>query len=189
MVSMESGRGKVVIVEDDTQMASLYEVWLEEEYSVQIAPDCETAYELVGETVDVVLLDRQLPDGTGDDVLTHIQESGYDCPVAMVTAVEPEFDIVEMGFDDYLRKPMEREELQNVVERLLAQSEYGEDVQRLYSLATKKAMLESSYSDGRLEESEEYARLESEMAALNQSLVEKTLSFSETQVHAEIRRL
>lgn len=190
MSSKESSKSNVVIVEDDGQMARLYEVWMEEEeHSVHSAQDCETAYELIDETVDVLLLDRHLPDGSGDEVLAHVREAEYDCRVAMVTAVDPSFDIVEMGFDDYLCKPMEREELQSVVERLLAQSEYGEEVQQLYSLATKKALLESNYTDDRLEESDEYERLEGEIAALNEALLEKTLSFSDTQFHAEMSRL
>jgi CheY-like chemotaxis protein len=38
-------------------------------------------------------------------------EAADDGQVAMVTAVEPDFDIIEMGFDDYLQKPVSADDL------------------------------------------------------------------------------
>lgn len=189
MNSAERVGGKVVIVEDNKEMASLLEVWLEDDYAVEIAHDCATAYELIDGSVDVVLLDRQLPDGSGDEVLEHIRDVGYDCRVAMVSAVDPGLDIIQMGFDDYLCKPIEKQELLDIVRRLLMQSEYEEEVQRLYTLVRKKVLLEENHTDTKLECSDEYEALEAEIEALNEDLTEKAVSFSESQFHAEMQRL
>ena len=91
----------VLVVEDEPDIAALYSGFLEERYDVTVAETATEAVDRVDAAVDVVLLDRRLPDGSGDDVLEHIRESGYDCRVAMVTAVEPDFDIIDMGFDLY----------------------------------------------------------------------------------------
>jgi len=60
---------------------------------------------VIDETVDVVLLDRMMPGMSGQEVLAAIRERGLDCRVAMVTAVDADFDVIEMGFDEYLGKP------------------------------------------------------------------------------------
>lgn len=180
---------KVLIVEDDTDLANLFAVWLGETYTVQVAHDCETAYALLDQTVDVVLLDRNLPDESGDEVLAAVRHWGLDCRVAMVTATEPTSDIVEMGFDDYLCKPATKEELRNTVEQLIAQADYGEAIQELYALASKKALLETHCSSAELATDEKYARLEARFEELHQELNRKVDAFSEAQLLEENPRL
>ena len=77
----------------------------------------------------------------------------------MVTAVDPDFDIIEMGFDDYLVKPVSKDELVEMVEDVTTRSTYEEDVQEYYSLVSKKALLESEKSDRKLSSNEEYQDL------------------------------
>lgn len=94
--------GTVLIVEDEQPLADLYAAWLTETYSIRTAYDGEQALDQLDEQVAVVLLDRRMPQLSGDDVLERIRERNYDCHVAMVSGVHPDFDIIEMGFDDYL---------------------------------------------------------------------------------------
>lgn len=47
-----------------------------------------------------------MPVRSGNEVLDKMRIAGYDWCVAMVTTVEPDLDILEMGFDDYLVKPV-----------------------------------------------------------------------------------
>lgn len=54
---------------------------------------------VIDEDVDVVLHDCRMPDRSGGQTLERIREQGYDCRVAMVTAVDLDFDIVEMDFE------------------------------------------------------------------------------------------
>lgn len=180
---------KVVIVEDEPDLADLFAVWLGETHTVEVANDCETAYELLDHSVDVALLDRQLPDGTGDEVLTSIRNQELDCRVAMVTSVEPNLDIVEMGFDEYLCKPVSESELCSTVDRLVAQANYGDAISELYALTSKKALLEAHHSAGELADSEKFAMLTARIDVLNRDMEQMLDTFSDTQFMAEFTHL
>ncbi len=156
----------VLIVEDERGLADLFETWLMTEYTVETAYDGESAISVMNADIDCVLLDRRMPGLSGGEVLEKLRDEGYDCPMAMVTAVEPDFDIIEMGFDDYIVKPVNRDEMLGLVEELLSLTTYEDNLKRFYELASKKAALESSKSEAELAESEEYDRLVSELTQL-----------------------
>lgn len=149
-------RPTVLVVEDEHDLADLYTDWLEEEYEVLTAYSAEDALEYLGPDVDVVLLDRRLPTSSGDDVLAQIRERGFDCQVAMVTAVDPDFDILELGFDSYVVKPLKRDDLHDLVHRLLTRGLYNEEVRRYFSLLSKRTRLEATKSPVELESNEQY---------------------------------
>ena len=152
----------VLVVEDEPDLADLYAAWLGDEYRVRTAYGGHEALDQLDEVddeVDAILLDRRMPGLSGDEVLTAVRERGIDCRVAMVTAVEPDFDILEMGFDDYLVKPVTSETLRETVQGLLRRGEYDSEVQELFSLTSKKAMLESEKSASDLADNDEYQRL------------------------------
>ena len=156
----EANRPVVLIVDDEPQLAELFELWLRDSWDVRTAFDGETALELVDDDVAIVLLDRRMPGLSGDEVLDSIRDRGYDCQVVMITAVDPDFDIVEMGFDGYIVKPISRTELREVVEQIYQQSDYDRNVREYFGLISKKVVLESEKSPTELTESEEYAKLE-----------------------------
>ena len=108
-------RPTVLVVDDDRALADTCEYWLREEYDVRVAYGGRQALEQVDDDVDVVLLDRRMPDISGDDVLDEIDARGLDCRVAMMTAVAPDTDIVEMPFDEYLVKPVDEESVTETV--------------------------------------------------------------------------
>ena len=75
--------------------------------------------------VDMVLLDINLPDGSGYDFLGHVRTAS-SVPVIMLTANDMEIDEVrgiEMGADDYITKPFSLMVLRARVERLFARLE------------------------------------------------------------------
>ncbi|MFB6073457.1 MAG: response regulator [Haloarculaceae archaeon] len=168
----DSDQPVVLIVEDEPDVAETYKLWLEGDYEVRMAHDGDEGLELLDETVDVVLLDRMMPGLSGDEVLERIRERNLECRVSMVTAVEPDFDILEMGFDAYLSKPIRSEELHETVENLLERSEYDGLLQRYYSLVEKRATLEATKSNAELAESDEYDGLKSEIDELRNELSE-----------------
>jgi DNA-binding response OmpR family regulator len=160
----------VLIVEDEQDIAQTYRLWLDEEYDLRMAADGDEGIELLDESVDVVLLDRKMPGLSGDEVLERIREQGLDCRVAMVTAVEPDFDILEMGFDAYLTKPVEADQLRETVRNLLERSEYDSLLQEYYSLVEKQATLEATKSRSELETNGEYQRLTDRIGTLRNKL-------------------
>lgn len=167
-----SEAGTVLVVDDETLLADLFASWLEDEWDVRVAYDGESALDEIDDSVSVVLLDRRMPGLSGDEVLDRIRDSGHDCRIVMVTAVDPDFDIVEMGFDDYIVKPISKEDLQATVTKVADRHEYDADLQELYSLASKKALLEAEKSERDLQESEEYAKLNARFNELRQRVDE-----------------
>jgi len=155
---MDGATPRILVVEDEPDLAELYAIYLSDSYDVETATDGTTALEIVDDDVDVVLLDRRMPDLTGDEVLDEIRARGIDAQVAMITAVEPDTDIVEMPFDDYLVKPVTQDDLHSLVEVLLRRANYDERSQEFFRLASKKAALESA-PDVSVEDETEYQEL------------------------------
>jgi DNA-binding response OmpR family regulator len=166
----ESDPPVVLIVEDEPDVAETYKLWLQGDYEVRMAQNGDEGLELLDEAVDVVLLDRMMPGLSGDEVLSNIRERELGCRVAMVTAVEPDFDILEMGFDAYLSKPIRSEQLHETVTNLLERSEYDSMLQQYYSLVEKQATLEATKSSAELAESDQYAELTGEIAEMREGL-------------------
>jgi len=156
-------RPTVLAVDDEEAYVQAFARWLGADYDVRTATNGEDAFQQLDEAVDVVLLDRRMPGLTGDEVLAEIRARDIDCQVSMVTAVEPDFDILEMGFDDYVVKPVTEEELITLVETLLRRASFDEQFRKCFALASKKAALEANREPEELERSEEYAELQQEL--------------------------
>lgn len=171
-------RPTVLVVEDERDLADLYETWLADDYDVRVALTGEDAVDLLDGDVDVALVDRRLPDRHGDEVLADI---GADYPgvrVGMVSGVEPGFNIIDLGFDAYVVKPVSRDDLRDLVERLLARAAYTREMREFFSLASKRATLEAEKTDAELAESDAYsdlvARLETRRESLDDLLANLT---------------
>jgi DNA-binding response OmpR family regulator len=149
----------ILIVEDEPDVAETYERWLQSTYDVRVAASGAEALELLDETIGVVLLDRMMPEMSGGEVLTEIRDRKFDCRVAMVTAVNPDFDVIEMRFDAYVTKPPERDELLATVDRLLDRASLDVEFQELYSLVARRSALQAEKTDTELAASDEYAGL------------------------------
>ncbi|WP_338072733.1 response regulator [Haloglomus irregulare] len=167
---MGSEQPTVLVVEDEPPLVEIYARWLESEYRVRTAQNGSEALEQVDEDVDVALLDRLMPGMSGDEVLAEILDRAPDCRVAMVTAVEPDFDIITMGFDDYLTKPVEKETLLETVDRLLERSDYQRLEQEFYALVSKRSALQAAKSAEELSTSEDFAELEHRIEELETEL-------------------
>jgi DNA-binding response OmpR family regulator len=159
MSDHEPGTPTVLIVDDEEDIADIYTLQLQDQYAVRTVYGGQEAIETVDEAVDVVLLDRRMPGLSGNEVLEQIRADGYDCRVIMVTAIDPEFDIIEMPFDDYLCKPVNKETLVEAIEQQLTAKQYDETVSELFRATSKLTVLESEMSQEELEGSTEYQRL------------------------------
>ena len=155
----------ILVVDDERDVADLYRIWLEEHHDVRTAYDGESALELLDDSVDVVLLDRRMPGLHGDEVLAEIEDRGFDCRVVMVTAVKPDFDVIEMGFDEYLVKPVSRSDLYGAVDSMSRRNAYDGQMREYFALASKKAVLESEKNPEALQADERYVELEDRLSA------------------------
>jgi two-component system response regulator AdeR len=185
---MTQGAGaSILVVEDEDALAETYARWLDADHTVQTAYTGEEALEVVDDDVDIVLLDRRLPGMSGGEVLETIRERGLDCRVAMLTAVDPDFDIFEMPFDDYAVKPVLREELNELVERLLLLATYDSQARQSFALASKVSVLEEEKTRAELESSEEYAAARERLAQLDDD-IQNTLAEFDTEEFADAYR-
>lgn len=156
----------ILAVDDEPSLTALYEAWLSDRGDVLTATDGTDALELAeDESVDAVMLDRHMPGMTGDEVLDELRDRGHECPVVMVTGVDPDVDIVAMPFDEYLVKPVGRDEVRTTVDTVLSRRTYDEHVREFFALARKKAVLESACTGGTLTASDEYHELTVEFDA------------------------
>jgi len=176
----------VLIVEDEPDLADLYSAWLREACTVRTAYNGAQALDAIDEEIDIVLLDRRMPGLSGDEVLETIRDRGLDTRVAMVTAVEPDFDIIGMGFDDYLVKPVSQRDLMETVDQLLLRSTYDDQMQEFFALASKKAVLDAQKTDAELRASEEYARLEDRLAVLRAEIDDTVSELSDRNGYRRI---
>ncbi|MEF8851441.1 MAG: HalX domain-containing protein [Haloarculaceae archaeon] len=176
----DTDEATVLVVDDERDIADLYTAWLEESYAVRTAYGAQEALELADADLDVVLLDRQMPEMTGDGVLERIRERELGCRVVMVTAVDPDFDIVDMPFDDYLTKPVMLEELRDAVERMRTREDYDEKMQDLFALSAKKATLEAEKDPAELRNNEEYEELDRRVRQLRAEADETVAEIGET---------
>ena len=103
------------MVEDDFALAMGTEYALTSEgYAVATAGNLAQAREKFDDSIDLVLLDVMLPDGTGFEFCKELREKNIDVPIIFLTAVAEEANIVqglELGADDYVTKPYRVKEL------------------------------------------------------------------------------
>jgi DNA-binding response OmpR family regulator len=168
-----------MVVDDESDVADAYAVQLELDYETRTAYGGEAALEKIDDDVDVVLLDRRMPDLSGDEVLAEIRDRGIDCSVVMVTAVDPDFDIVEMPFDDYICKPADRDTLTGAIEKQLSVSEYDSQVQEYMEVSSKLELLRAEKTAGELEDNEDVAELEGRVENLEANLDDVVAEFDD----------
>lgn len=179
----------VLIVEDEEDLADLYVEWLHRSFDVEVALNGEEALDHLTEDIDVVLLDRRLPDLGGDKVLEEIRTREIDCRVVIVSGVTPNFDVIDMGFDDYLEKPIKREELLSTVHSMVNRSEYSNSLQELHQLLSKVTILEENKDSSDLEGIEEFQSLKNRIKEIR-SEIDKTLDeFDRSDFEATFKRI
>lgn len=166
------GDASVLIVEDEADLADMYGAYLDDEYDVEVVYGGEDAIETLDDRFDVVLLDRRMPVVSGNEVLAYIEEEGIELRIAMVTAVNPDFDIIDLRIDDYLVKPVSKTEMRKTVRRLLKLDEYNERMRKLTSKKLKRNVLKVEKTGAELEESEEFQGLSQEIESLETQIDE-----------------
>lgn len=107
---------KILLLEDDVILQEIIEEFLQEKgYEVESFFDGEKALEAIGATrYDILLLDVNVPNIDGFEILTYLREIGNTTPAIYITSLAGMSDLkkgFDLGADDYLRKPFELEEL------------------------------------------------------------------------------
>jgi DNA-binding HxlR family transcriptional regulator/DNA-binding response OmpR family regulator len=156
----------VLVADDHKRIRTMHTDWLADEYTVRQASDGEETLRQLDTDVGVVVLDRRMPGLSGGEVLDWIRSQRYDIRVVMVTSEDVDFDLLDMGFDEYLTKPVRQAELRDVVADLFARHEYSTQLQQYLALQSKLALLRVEYPDDALSANEEYQRLQRRLDGL-----------------------
>jgi DNA-binding response OmpR family regulator len=115
---------KVLLVEDDQILSKTLSEWLlSERHLVDVSGNGKDALELLLQgKYDIVILDWNLPDMDGLEVLKRYRSAGGNCPILMLTgkgALEEKEQGLDWGADDYLAKPAHVREVSARVRALL----------------------------------------------------------------------
>jgi DNA-binding response OmpR family regulator len=147
---------RALVVDDEKEVADAYALRLRGQCTVETVYGGEPALDAVeAETIDVVLLDRHMPGLSGDEVLTELRDRAFDGRVVMVTAIDPGFDVLDMPFDDYLCKPVEREDVRAAVDQQCTILGY-ETLGEYFSLESTCSVIEAELPDEQREDHEKY---------------------------------
>ena len=119
---MSDSQPRILIVDDNRELADAYRACLSDQYDTDVAYSGRAALEQIDDDVDLLILDRRMPDVSGDEVLAAVTDE-FDCRVIMLTAVDADPDIVSLPYDAYLVKPLSRDALVETVEQQLSLAE------------------------------------------------------------------
>ncbi|MGS0675994.1 response regulator transcription factor [Shewanella sp. 125m-1] len=125
---------RILLLEDEQDLAKLVMLNLKSmNHDVIHCTTLQQAQRHIEHTnVDLIVMDRMLPDGDAITLCQQFREAGNDLPCMMLTAKDSEADIVlglESGADDYLIKPFSVLELRARVKALLRRSRQLEQQQ------------------------------------------------------------
>lgn len=116
---------RILIVEDDVIICGGVKLFLEQRgYAVETAYSRKEADACMQHGFDLILLDRNLPDGAGLDYCRQLRGS-MKVPIVFLTAKDTDEDMIEgfrAGCDDYIAKPFSVELLYQRIEAVLRRS-------------------------------------------------------------------
>src|SRR4029453_416202 len=107
---------RILVVEDDRAFAALLEDWLTgEQHEVTAVHKGSDAWnQLKDHKYDLIIMDWDLPDVKGIDLVSQFRDGGGITPVIMLTghtAMDDKVDGLDAGANDYLTKPFQWKEL------------------------------------------------------------------------------
>jgi len=122
----------IVVAEDDKDLTTLIATQLDfAEMRVQICHEASHVLRFLKDNfANLILLDVNLPDDTGFNLMTELRESGNETPVIFLTGENNEVKKVralEMGGDDYITKPFGFPELVARIRAVLRRAETLKD--------------------------------------------------------------
>lgn len=128
---------KILIVDDDVAVTNYFMVFLmqTERFEPVVENDSRNVSELLKtENFDAMLLDLDMPNVTGMEILKHIQRENMGVPVIILTGVndiELAVKTMKRGAFDYLTKPVDDETLLEVIDRAVEHGSLTKTIGRL----------------------------------------------------------
>ena len=129
---------KILIIDDEKNIRDIFSLLLEEEdYSVQTAENGKQGLtKSLSFKPDLILLDMNMPDYSGIEVLAKIKEKTPAAEVIIITAfgtIQNAVEATKLGAYDYLEKPVDNDELLLLISRALEVKRLRREVRELKS--------------------------------------------------------
>lgn len=107
---------RVLIIDDDERLRNLISYYLfQQGFQVEATASGEDAFQFIySDAVDIIILDINLPGADGLSICNKLRRAGFETPIIMLTARGEDSDRIhglEIGADDYLKKPFNPREL------------------------------------------------------------------------------
>lgn len=122
---------KILVVDDELNIGVLLENFLMQDYEVKYINNVDEALEwLESNLPDLIICDIQLPGKDGYHLLTSVRQRGFTShtPVIMLSAKAESKERIKcykLGAQDYLTKPFNPEELEEVIKKNLYPIHYA----------------------------------------------------------------
>ncbi len=135
---------RILIVDDDVAVTNYLMVALmqTDRFEVTVINDSRRVLETLDrDPQDIMLLDMDMPDVSGMDILRRLRKQDLDVPVVVLTGV-PDVELavraMKLGAFDYLVKPVEDEQLVEVLESALQHHAMSRSIQQLPTELTRE---------------------------------------------------
>lgn len=117
-------KDRILVVDDEESIRWVLGTSLEKcGYEVEFGENGTEAIEkATSGNYSLILLDINMPDLSGFEVLTQIREKVIDCPIILITAqntVSNAIESIQMGAYDYVAKPFDLDEVQSLVKKAI----------------------------------------------------------------------
>jgi DNA-binding NtrC family response regulator len=144
---------KVLIVDDDVAVTNYFKVFLAqtEKFDTTVVNDSRKVIDLLGEeSFDIILLDMDMPDVTGMDILNTMKQNGIDIPVVVLTGVN-DVDLavksMKLGVFDYLIKPVDDDKLLEIMDDALEHGFLHKSIEDLPKTLSHKELVNRAVFD------------------------------------------
>ncbi len=136
MNEINNSKGKILIVDDDTNIVFAFqEVLKKDGYSYITASDGEEGLKAAStENVDLIFMDINLPKIDGLEVLRRFKEQGINTPTIIITGygvMQNAIKAMQFGAFDYLTKPLDINKIRELTKKALAKSTPPENVESI----------------------------------------------------------
>lgn len=155
----------ILIIEDDTTFATVLARYLERhDYTTTKVGNIRTAraeLEKGHQGIDLILLDYNLPDGTGMEILEYLTQQHMMIPVLIMTGfldIKTAVGAIKKGASDYITKPINQEELLMQIQEALKPAVPEKTAVTVSSLKKQDDVVTHNYVAGRSAEALELSR-------------------------------
>lgn len=132
---MSSSNPKILVVEDKpSEREALARLLKLEHYEVETVDSAKQALKFLHEPIDLVISDLKMSKASGLDLLQYWKEHRHETPFIMVTAfgeVDSAVQSMKLGAADYLKKPVDPEELLLLVAKCLESRRQDQTISEL----------------------------------------------------------